>query len=307
MTESKENITLSESEKELDVIKRKRNALKQLIKLTSTFSRLHQGLSAIILMGSSDINIPEKVIKNFKKLDEKLTIHSTEQLKNTLVSSDIKINRDIKQIINISLKEENNLEIDMEKEGSVTANLLKNSFQSYANEFKKNAQTSIVLRITLKSRSIAVKPFNLSIPENFVRQQIKALDQKETDCKSKIKQDMDALDNDMHILIKRVDFPEEARQRLNKMRAELRENIDHFYKDGSIDSMPMINHSDATESDNTAEVLLAKKEVKPVYIETPPKISKTIKPHQKRSLISLLNEWLFTSSNIKWKDIDRYK
>ncbi|MDH5485065.1 MAG: hypothetical protein OEY43_07505, partial [Gammaproteobacteria bacterium] len=232
MADLQGNTSSNDVEQEIEVINQKRSALQHLVKLTSTFSRLHQGLNSIILMGSANTQIPEKIINSFKKISEKLTAHPTDQLKNTLASSDIKINRDIKQVLEISLKDETSQAVEIDSRGETTSSLLENNYQNYVDDFKKNAQTSIALRITLKSRNVAVKPFNLSVPENFIKQQIKNLDQKETHCRSKIKQDMDSLDKDMHRLIKRVDFPQEARERLNRMRAELRENIDHFYKDG---------------------------------------------------------------------------
>ena len=136
---------------ELAIINKKRAALQKLVKLTSMLSRLHQGLQSVLLMGNPTSYIPEKVINNFKSLTDKLASQSTDKLQLTLSNTDIKINRDIKHVLEISQQNETELTTQI---GDTSSSTLEINFEQSVAEFKKNAQTSIALSIALKARKI---------------------------------------------------------------------------------------------------------------------------------------------------------
>ncbi|MCW8910022.1 MAG: hypothetical protein OQK76_05315 [Gammaproteobacteria bacterium] len=293
---------------ELAIINKKRAALQKLVKLTSMLSRLHQGLQSVLLMGNPTSYIPEKVISNFKNMTDKLASQSTEKLQITLSNTDIKINRDIKRVLEISQQNETELTTQIGQATNTSSEL---NFEEYVAAFKKNAQTSIALRIALKARNTPIKPFSLSIPEKFINHQILELDEKETACKSKIQSSMETINHDIGTLIKRADFPDDMKKKLDETRAHLRSNIDYFSSGGPIENMPILSeqfeepqnnaettneglHVDTTTEESEAEVIT-------------PIITEKEKALLKRSLITRTKEWLFTPWNTKWKDIDKYK
>ncbi|MDH5736535.1 MAG: hypothetical protein OEY87_10480 [Gammaproteobacteria bacterium] len=305
--EQMSTLTNNDPAAELAIINKKRTALQKLVKLTSMLSRLHQGLQSVLLMGNPTSYIPEKIINNFKSLTDRLETQSTEILKHTLANTDIKINRDIKQVLKISQQDENELAGQIGNDSNLSSEL---NLESSVAEFKKNAQTSIALRIALKSRNEPVKPFFLPLPEKFINNQIQELDEKETICKNKIQSSMETINHDLSNLIKRADFPEDMKRKLDEMRANLRMNIDYFSSGSPIENMPILSEQlDSNLTSPQTDTPLPT-HIEPVSdsnnnLSQPP--TKETEPLAKRGLITRTKDWLFTPWNVKWKDIDKYK
>jgi len=293
---------------ELAIINKKRTALQKLVKLTSMLSRLHQGLQSVLLMGNPTSYIPEKVINNFKSLTDKLATQSTDKLQLTLSNTDIKINRDIKHVLEISQQNESELTTQI---GDTSSSTLEINFEQSVAEFKKNAQTSIALRIALKARKAPIKPFSLPVPEKFINHQIHQLDEKETACKNKIQNSMETINHDISTLIKRADFPDDMKKKLDETRAHLRSNIDYFSSGGAIENMPILTEQ-IEEPEALIEAHNETPECEPMtneitVDEIPPVITETQTALHKRGIITRTKEWLLTPWNTKWKDIDKYK
>jgi len=228
---------------DLEIIKQKRAGLQKLVKLTSMLNQLHQGLQSIIFMGKSASQIPEKVVTKFKSLTESLKEKPTEILKNTLSSTDVKIDRDIKHVLEISQKSNELLEQELGATGTKLTDALKDDYHEFVNDFKKKSQTSITLRITLKTRNALVKAFNLPVPESFIKHQIVSLNVKEEKCRKLIKEDMSSLQLDVNVLLKKDDCPEEIKKVLSEIKSELKDNADHFDSGKAIDEMPIMYES----------------------------------------------------------------
>lgn len=228
---------------ELEIIRQKRDALQKLIKLTSMLNQLHQGLQSIILMGKSAADIPEKVVKKFKSLTASLKEKPTTILKNTLSTTDVKIDRDIKHVMEISQKSNELLEQELGATGTKLSEALKEDYHQFVSAFKKKSQASITLRITLKTRNELVKAFNLPVPESFIKKQIISLNGKEKECRKIIKSDMTDLQSDVDLLLTRDNCSEEIKKILTEIKSELKENTDHFDSGKPIDDMPIMYES----------------------------------------------------------------
>ena len=186
---------------ELEIIRQKRAALQKLVSLANTLHRLNQGLQSVILMGRSAAQIPEKIITKFKSLSEGLKNKPVGTMQNTLSATDRKIQRDIKHVLEISQKSDTLLEQQLGTSGEQLVDVLKEDYHEYVNDFKKKSQTSITLRIALKTRNIIVSAFNLPVPESFIEHQIVSLNHKENKCRKAIKNDMLNLQNDLNKLM----------------------------------------------------------------------------------------------------------
>ena len=171
MAELQGGITKTSPTTELEIIKQKRAALQKLVMLTGTLNRLHQGLQSVILMGRSAAQIPEKIISKFKSLSEGLKSKPTDILQNTLSTTDQKIQSDIKHVLEISQKSNALLEKQLGATGNKLVDVLKEDYHEYVNGFKKKSQTSITLRIALKTRKAIVNTFKLPVPESTPMEQ----------------------------------------------------------------------------------------------------------------------------------------
>jgi len=289
---------------ELDIIRQKRAALQKLVQLTSTLNRLHQGLQTIILMGKSAAQIPEKIVNKFKTLSDGLKSKPTDTLQNTLTSTDQKIQRDIKHVLEISQKSDALLEKQLGATGNRLVDVLKEDYHEYVNDFKKKSQTSITLRIALKTRRAIVKAFKLPVPESFIENQIVSLNHKEKKCRQAVKKDISALRGDVDNLMKRKDCPDDIKKILTEIKSDLKINADHFDSGKAIDEMPIIYESIELSGAPQA-VEEVEEEIKPAKkepIQTEPEKDKPVK--KKGSFFSRIWSWLNSPWKKSWKDIE---
>ncbi|RDH85712.1 MAG: hypothetical protein DIZ80_01945 [endosymbiont of Galathealinum brachiosum] len=289
---------------DLEIIKQKRAALQKLVKLTSMLHQLHQGLQSVILMGKSAAQIPEKIVTKFKTLTESLKEKPTTTLKNTLSATDVKIDRDIKHVLEISQKSNELLEQELGATGTKLTDALKDDYHDFVNSFKKKSQASITLRITLKTRKALVNAFNLPVPESFIKNQIMSLEVKEGECRNLIKKDMSSLQSDVNVLLKQDDCPEEVKKILSEIKSELKNNSDHFESGKSLEEMPImyesIELSGAPQVVEEVEVI-----INPPKEETVENIENETEAKKKKAgFFKHFMNWLKAPWDKGWKDTE---
>ncbi len=301
MSQLQGGINCKSATTELEIIHQKRAALQKLVKLTSMLNQLHQGLQSVILMGKSSAKIPQKVVKKFKSLTESLKEKPTEVIQNTLTSTDVKIDRDIKRVLEISQKSNELLEQEMGASGTKLADALKDDYHDFVNAFKKKSQASITLRIALKTRNAIVNAFKLPVPETFIKNQIISLNVKEEQCRKLIKQDMNSLQSDVDILLIKENCPEDVKQILLKVKAELIDNVACFNSGKSIDEMPIIYES--IELSGSPQVVEEVQEIITPHKEVE-EIKRPSQPKKKAGFFKHLSNWLKAPWGKSWKDTE---
>lgn len=287
---------------ELELIQRKRTALQKLVQLTTTLNRLLQGLQAVLLTGRQIADIPAKLVEQFQSLGEKLQGHSTDTLKNTLSTTDLRIQSDIRHVLQLTRMDDHELGKHLGGSGTKLIDNLNQNLDNYAGDFKKKAQTSIALRLVLKARNIVTRALKLPVPESFLEQQIAALDVRETECKKRIHQNMHSLDADLDTMLLREDCPEEIKQQLLQIKKQMQQNIQHFESGKQLDEMPIMYES--------IELSAAPQDVARVEAESQPPEDEpadtiTPAPTRKRPPKSFFGRiwfWLKSPMNVKWKD-----
>jgi len=287
---------------ELELIRQKRAALQKLVKLTSMLNQLHQGLQSVILMGKSAAQIPQKVVNKFKLLTESLKEKPTKVIQNTLSTTDVKIQRDIKHVLEISQKSNELLEQEMGATGTKLADALKEDYHEFVGGFKKKSQASITLRITLKTRNAIVNAFNLPVPEAFVKSQIISLNVKEEKCREMIKEDMSSLQSDVNLLLAQDNCTEDVKKVLTEIKSELKENAEHFDSGKSIDQMPIIYES--IELSGSPQVVDEIEEIITPHVPEVEQIEEVIEEKKKSGFFKHLSNWLKAPWGDSWKDTE---
>jgi prophage DNA circulation protein len=287
---------------ELELIQRKRTALQKLIRLTSTLNRLLQGLQAVLLTGRPIADIPSKIIEQFQSLGEKLQGHSTDTLKNTLSTTDLRMQSDIKHVLQLTRMDDAELGKHIGGTGMKLVDNLNQNLDNYAGEFKKKAQTSIALRMVLKARNIVTKALKLPVPESFLEQQISVLDIRESECKKRIHRDMHSLDKDIDNMLRSEGCPDGIRQQLMQIKTSMQKNIQHFEAGKQLDEMPIMYES--------IELSATPQDVARVEAESQPAIAVTVEatavvtPEKTRARGFFSRVWLWLKSpmSANWKD-----
>ncbi len=302
MSQLQGGINRSSATTELEIIQQKRLALQKLVKLTSMLNQLHHGLQSVILMGKSASQIPLKIVNKFKSLTESLKEKPTEVIQNTLTSTDVKIERDIKRVLQISQKSNELLEQEMGSSGTKLADALKEDYHDFVVGFKKKSQASITLRITLKTRNAIVNAFNLPVPEAFIKNQIISLNVKEEQCRKLINQDMSSLQTDVDSMLTKTDCPDAVKQVLLKIKTELKDNVECFNSGKSIDEMPIIYESielsGSPQVVEEVEEIIAPHKV-PASIDVP-----VAEIRLKAGFFQHLSNWLKAPWGKSWKDTE---
>lgn len=298
---------------QLDLIKQKKSALQRLVTLTVNLNRLNLGLQSILVLGKSIITIPPKILNSFKLFSKKLEPLPTEKLQHTLSSTEMKIQSNIKQVLEFSQKEESELSEYMIHKEERLMGSIEESFGDYVSDFKKKAQASIAIRIVLKARNALMSAFLLPVPESFIKKQIKTLEKRESNCRKRIKSEMIDIYKEVSNLIKDNNCPKEIKQQLIATKHQMVENITHFNAGRDLENMPIIFESiELSAESNKIEVdTEVKKETKKKEITKEPEDEvlqkiEEIKPTPiKHGLISNLKEWLISPMGRTWRDINK--
>jgi len=301
MSQLQGGISRKSATTELEIIKQKRAALQKLVKLTAMLNQLHQGLQSIILMGKSASQIPQKVVSKFQALTESLKEKPTQTIQNTLTSTDVKIERDIKRVLEISQKSNELLEQEMGSTGTKLADAIKEDYREFVNAFKKKSQASITLRIALKTRNAIVSAFNLPVPESFIKNQIISLNVKEERCRELIKKDMGNLQNDVNALLQKEDCSDDVKKVLTEIKTELKENSDCFNSGESLENMPIIYES--IELSGSPQVV---EEIEEIITpdEDKPVDNEEVEKKKKTGFFKHLSNWLQSPWGKSWKDTE---
>jgi len=306
-----DNIKSTSITDELELINQKKSALQRLVKLTNNLNRLNQGLQSVLILGKSVINIPPKILDSFKLLRNKLEPLPTPKLQQTLSATEIKIQNDIKQVLEITQKDDSQLDEFLSQKGEKLIDSIEESFSDYVNNFKKKAQASIAIRIVLKSRFALSSAFLLPVPESFIKKQIRTLDKRENRYRKRIKTELITIYKDVSQLLSKNSYPDEINEHLNNTRDTIIDNIKHINAGKSLENLPLNLESIKLASDTEEPQITDDKpeqqaEVKeePEVVEVLAKIEELeIKP-LKRGIMSRLFEWSTTPLDHSWKDTE---
>jgi len=294
---------------ELELIHDKKAALQKLVKLTANLNRLSQGLNSVLILGKSVTAIPPKIISNFKSISDKLKPLPTEKLQHSLTSTEIKIKNDIKQVLEITQKSEAELNEYLLQNKNRPLSNAEEGFTEYINDFKKKGQTSIALRIALKTRNAIMTAFLLPVPEVFIKKQIKSLEKRESKYRKQIKKDLLSLFKDVTSLIEDKTITDEMKEELHNTRGQIIANIKHFNDGNNIEKMPIVFESIELSGANNAIDNTIEEQPEPVIVEPVEEIMAEVEEIEikplKRSLSGRLWEWATTPTDHSWNDITK--
>lgn len=243
MNSVKHQIEKSSTTHELELIHQKKSALQRLVKLTSNLNVLSQGLQSTLLMGKPARSIPASIVKSFKEMTTKLNPLPTNKLQNSLTATQIKLQGDIRNVLQLTQKQESEFEEYLTSSQSNFMGSLESNFTDYVNDFRKKGQASIALRLVLVGRNAIATAFKLPVPESFVKKQIKNLDSRETKYKKRIKKELNILFKEITTLINSNTIPDELLAQLHHTRGQIISNINHFNANKDIKDMPIIFES----------------------------------------------------------------
>ncbi len=291
--------------KEIKALEGKRDALEQAVKIALNIEHLHKSLEATLLMGQASADIPKEALATFEKLESSTQGMPLAKLKQTLTSLERAIRSKLDQILKIA--EMDNDALIASDSGDVHALL---------NNYRKQAQTAVALRVLLHSRGEATDATELHVPTEQIRAKLTVVAQKERAYRKVIKTEMVTMITETERMLTNPGISDSMREFLIASNDDLQNNLDHLDSGKSITSMPiaieMIEMSENeittldTSPSNTTSRPDAVPEVQKQTLFTPMESPQAVTPMQqpeqkKKSVFSRIWQWATTPDEVSWK------
>ena len=289
--------------KEIRALEEKRDALERAVKIALNIEHLHKSLEATLLMGQSSADIPKEALATFEKLESSTQGMPLVKLKETLVSLERAIKSKLDNILKIA---------EMDDDALVASDPI--ATHKLLNNYRKQAQTAVALRVLLHSRGEATDATELHVPTEQIRAKLTVVAQKERAYRKVIKTEMVSMITETERMLTNPGISDSMREFLIASNDDLQHNLDHLDSGNSITSMPvaleMIEMSEreittldtapSTTTSQANEVPKVQKQTLFTPMESPQLPAQPFKK-KKKGVFSRIWEWATTPDEVSWK------
>jgi hypothetical protein len=293
-------------------IEQRRLALQRLVVIAHSLEQLTQGLESTLLMGRPTGSIPQSALTALAQLDEKTSILPDAKLKHTVDLLEASIQTKLARIIKLVLLEDEQLVAPTASGGAVPATP---DLGKMLGEFRKNAQTTVALKVLLKRRGVPTKPLVISVPENEIKHHIQALKSKESVYRGQLQDKIEGMVADTRGILRMEGLSEDMREATRHVLEDLEANLQHLKAGKSMETLPMaleVIEMDAglpMESEVVAAAVAEPEVVagvnEPAPVQPAPAASSDPLPAGRPGVLKSILLWFKTPSAVTWSDIRR--
>lgn len=290
---------------EIRVLKCHRQSLAQVIKFTLSVSRLQKSLESVLLLKRPAADIPRDLLKVLGNISDGVANLPSTELEKRLARIEETMQADMDNILGLT-----NQPGDMDgQSGNEHSNHVSpEMYQKLVNDFRRRANTAIVLKLHLRSRGIAVEESILPVePETLVSQATK-LAVEEKKCRERAAEELKIMDKQMEAIAFNDDLPTEMQICALELRGQIEKNINHLTMGRDIEKMPFaidIIQMGEAEADHPDQ--LKKKTTKPLQTITQKVSDTNVTPMpEKNGLFARIRIWFKTPWSVKWRDTANY-
>ena len=292
--------------KEIRALEEKRDALERAVKIALNIEHLHKSLEATLLMGESSADIPKEALATFEKLEDSTQGMPLAKLKETLVSLERAIKSKLDNILKIAEMDDDAL---VASDPVATHRLL--------NNYRKQAQTAVALRVLLHSRGEATDATELHVPTEQIRAKLTVVAQKERAYRKVVKTEIISMVKETERMLTNPGISDSMREFLIASNDDLQNNLDHLDSGNSITSMPVaiemieMSESEITTLDTAPSATPASRpnevpEVQKQTVFAPlesshPQPSVQQAKKNKKGFFTRIKEWITTPDEVTWK------
>lgn len=279
---------------EIRLIKQRRKSLDYVIKFTLGISRLQKSLESVLLLKKPTTDIPRDLLKVLGNISDNVANLPSNELMKRLTRIEESIQEDMNTIMGITNQPDTIDASNSNQTENITRNL-----QSLINDFRRRINTAIVLKLHMRTRGMDVAETTVPITAEELVSQVSKLVVEEKKCRTKTKDELKTMDNQMEIILNNEDCPEAMKNYTNQLRQEIKKNIEHLNKGKDIEKMPYVVEIIQMGEDQTTKSQATKVPENSTATEE----TMTKPNNQKLSFYNKLGKWLSTPWNVKWKDI----
>ncbi|MDZ4262984.1 MAG: hypothetical protein U1B30_11730 [Pseudomonadota bacterium] len=294
------------SSKDLKRLEEKREALEAAVKIALNIERLHSTLEAALLLGTPTSELPEDALATLEELEESIKSQPIGKLKQSLKTLERVVQSRLAQILKIS-------EMDAEEFAAPGVE----EVEALLNDYRKQAQTSVALRLLLHSRGEATAATELHVPAEQIRARLSVVEQKEHTYREIIKTEIVTMITETDRMLENPGLSPTMRQFLLASNEDMRSNLAHLNAGKKITNMPVaieiiemdereITSFDTTPASNQTNAIPALQKqrlVAPMEHSPMPPKPDSQQVEKKVGLIARFARWISTPDSITWKQI----
>ena len=279
---------------EIRLLKQRRKSLDHIIKFTLGINRLQQSLESVLLLKKPTKDIPRDLLKMLGNISDNVANLPSNELKKRLNRIEESIKNDMDKIMGITKQPETINATNSAQSEDVSENL-----QSLINDFRRRINTAVVLKLHMRTRGIKVTETTIPITAEELVSQVSKLVVEEKKCRTKTKDELQAMNNEMEIILNNENCPEAMTKYAIELQQQINKNIDHINKGKDIEKMPFVVEiiqmgQNDKETNNPTKV-----EEKTLPLDD----STNDATGKKLGFFSKINKWMSTPWSVKWKDI----
>jgi len=284
---------------EIRLIKQRRKSLDHIIKFTLGINRLQKSLESVLLLKKPTKDIPRDLLKVLGSISDNVANLPSNELMKRLTRIEESIQEDMDAIMGIT-----NQPDSINASNSNQAEDISKNLQTLINDFRRRINTAIVLKLHMRTRGMEVAETTVPITAEELVSQVSKLVVEEKKCRTKTKDELEAMDNQMETIINNEDCPEAMKNYAKQLRKEISQNIEHLNRGKDIEKMPYVveiiqmGENQSTKSEPTSQATKANEKSAAIEEET-----KTTE-NQKSGFFKKASKWLETPWAVKWKDIE---
>lgn len=284
---------------EIRLIKQRRKSLDHIIKFTLGVSRLQKSLESVLLLKKPTKDIPRDLLKVLGNISDNVANLPSKELMKRLTRIEKSIQEDMNTIMGITKQPDS-----IDASNSIQPEDISDKLQTLINDFRRRINTAIVLKLHMRTRGMDVSETTIPVTAEELVSQASKLVVEEKNCRTKTKDELEAMDNQMEMIINNEDCPKAMKNYADQLRQEIHQNIEHLNKGRDIEKMPYVveiiqmGEDQTTKSESTSQA--TKINENSAATEEVPKISND----QKLSFFNKISKWLETPWAVKWKDIE---
>ena len=284
---------------EIRLIKQRRKSLDHIIKFTLGVSRLQKSLESVLLLKKPTKDIPRDLLKVLGNISDNVANLPSKELMKRLTRIEKSIQEDMNTIMGITKQPDS-----IDASNSIQSEDISDKLQTLINDFRRRINTAIVLKLHMRTRGMEVSETTIPVTAEELVSQASKLVVEEKNCRTKTKDELEAMDNQMEMIINNEDCPKAMKNYADQLRQEIHQNIEHLNKGRDIEKMPYVveiiqmGEDQTTKSESTSQA--TKINENSAATEEVPKISND----QKLSFFNKISKWLETPWAVKWKDIE---
>ncbi len=289
------------------IIKEKKLLLKRMVMITRAIERMQDSLKSVLILGQPSTKIPKGMLKYFHILSDKIKKKPTKIIRSYLVKLEDLIKVDLQKIINISMLDPDVLE-DEQAVGQV-AGAYTDEAMDLLNEFKRQAQTAVSLKILLQQRGVYTPGSVVKVPVHLIKGQLKYLAKKEEIQRNKMKEHISDMHTDLKSMLDSDQYSDEMKSVFCEVISGLEDDQKAISDGARIDQLPMsfeVVESGEEPRDiiSIPNMVVSEAEEYLVGIDQTESTEKAI---EEMGFFRTLFKWLNTPWNVSWHDAKKGK